>query len=151
MKPEIRSSHDTFRNSGEIWSRPFYHRAVSRQQSDDPSGVESTQPERSGCLHIDPAGRAFRNHWRRGPLSGHSGLKRNISRLARRNKKRQERFAKTRSLPSTQRLASGVLGGKRSGGSDAQEDRPIGTLVQRGTLTSLVSPRLWRRQCYRIS
>ena len=74
------NGHDAILHSGETWIRPIPHLAANRQQPDDPSGVESTHPEHNGRLRVAPAGRAFTNHWKRGPYcslfgsSGFSGL-----------------------------------------------------------------------------
>jgi hypothetical protein len=67
VKQRMPSGHDTVLNSGGTWIRPIPHLAANRQQPDDPSGVESTHPEHTGRLRVAPAGRAFTNHWKRGP------------------------------------------------------------------------------------
>jgi len=77
MNHMIRSDHETFPSGGETWIRPIPHRAASRQQPDAASGVEPTHPEYNGRFLVTPAGRAFINHWKRGPyfsLFGSSGL-----------------------------------------------------------------------------
>ena len=56
------NGYDTILNNGETWIRPTLHLAASRQQSDDPSGVESSHPEHNGRLQVSPAGRVFINH-----------------------------------------------------------------------------------------
>lgn len=54
------NGHDTtLNNIGETWIRPTLHLAASRQQPDDPSGVESSHPEHNGRRRVFPTGRAF--------------------------------------------------------------------------------------------
>jgi hypothetical protein len=62
MKQELHNNHDTSLNNGETWIQPTFHLAANRQQSDDPSGVESSHPEHSGRLQVSPTGRVFNNH-----------------------------------------------------------------------------------------